>query len=221
VDKRIAAANPEPPLWRLIAIDLPPPSFTRPPRVFLAKEDRRIWRYTSPRFRGIPRLCSPPVSPSKRRLDDAATQTLREDRVHRGTQKELSEADSSGSEWEPREAKIRNLVPTNSQAIQIQPTTRDFGAQVELPISQAPPRKEADTAPTRKDSRRSRSRCRTEGSRTSRLTEDRRRDSRRAEAPARRKINASPPRRRQSSPARTTRRETNDAQRSRRERSRR
>jgi hypothetical protein len=91
------AVNPEPPPWKLVPLELPPTILTRPPRVFLSAEDRRIWRYTSPRFRGIPRPCSPPISPAKRRRDDASTQTERPARVHRGVQAETD------SEWEPEE----------------------------------------------------------------------------------------------------------------------
>jgi hypothetical protein len=109
----ILAINPEPPEWRLVPIELPPTVLTMPPRVFLAEEDRRIWRYTSPRFRGIPRLCSPPLSLAKRRLDDAATQTDRPARVHRGVQ---VDGETDDSEWETEDKASQAEIPPPAEA---------------------------------------------------------------------------------------------------------
>jgi hypothetical protein len=114
----ILAINPEPPEWRLVPLELPPTILTRPPRLFLAEKDRRIWRYTSPRFRGIPRLCSLPLSPAKRRLDNASTQTDRPARVHRGVQADEKPSDS---EWETEDKASQTDIPTPAETPPLEP----------------------------------------------------------------------------------------------------
>ncbi|KAL0120383.1 hypothetical protein PUN28_008213 [Cardiocondyla obscurior] len=51
--------------WKPQLANFTPPSLTRPPRIFLAPGDVRIWRYTSPRWNAISSLLSliPPTPP--------------------------------------------------------------------------------------------------------------------------------------------------------------
>lgn len=76
--------------------------------MFFSKDDKRIWRYTWPRYKGILRLVLSPPSLTKRWLD-AFTQMERETRDYRGVQAKIREADHSDSEWEPRDTISRTF----------------------------------------------------------------------------------------------------------------